>query len=106
MTTDLIDRINEVESFTRISEFMDDDDVNTALAYLIEFIANPQVNQQVAPILIVKLTAIAMKLKLIGKDYMILTKAGTDAAKKKNMYLSLSEAMMEVVGSLKYIARS
>lgn len=103
--SDIIAELNKVESFTRISDFLQDEDVDFALAQVVKLISNPNA-QSVAPILIVQLTAIATKLKMTGKDYMILTKDGSDAAKKKNLYLSLAEAIMELVGSLKYMLRA
>jgi hypothetical protein len=55
--------------------------------------------------LIVQLQAMAVKFKMQAKYYMLINKEG-EAAKKKNIYLSMAEALKDLVDSLKYLAKN
>lgn len=84
---------------------LQDPDLSEALNTVVKLISKPDIPAQVATILIVKLQAMAVKFKMQAKYYMLLNKEG-DAAKKKNIYLSLAEALKDLVDSLKYLARN
>ena len=84
---------------------LQDDDLTDALDTVIKLIAKPDMPPQVATKLIVKMQAQAVKFKMQAKYYMLLNKEG-DAAKKKNIYLSMAEALKDLVDSLKYLVKN
>jgi hypothetical protein len=83
---------------------MNDDDLTDALDTVVKLIAKPDVPTKAVAPLIVKLQAQAVKFKMQAKYYMLINKEG-EAAKKKNVYLSMSEALKDLVDSLKYLAK-
>lgn len=82
-----------------------DPDLSDALDTVIKLIAKPDVPTKAVAPLIVKLQAQAVKFKMQAKYYMIINKEG-EAGKKKNIYLSMSEALKDLVDSLKYLAKN
>src|SRR5690349_4293567 len=82
-----------------------DDDLSDALDSVIKLIAKPDVPVKAVAPLIVKLQAQAVKFKMQAKYYMLINKEG-EAAKKKNIYLSMAEALKDLVDSLKYLAKN
>jgi hypothetical protein len=84
---------------------LQDPDLADALDTVIKLIAKPDVPVKAVAPLIVKLQAQAVKFKMQAKYYMLINKEG-DAAKRKNVYLSMSEALKDLVDSLKYLAKN
>lgn len=84
---------------------LNDDDLTDALDTVIKLINKPDVPAKAVAPLIVKLQAMAVKFKMQAKYYMLINKEG-EAAKKKNIYLSMAEALKDLVDSLKYLAKN
>lgn len=84
---------------------LNDPDLSEALDIVIKLIAKPDVPAKSATALIVQLQAMAVKFKMQAKYYMLINKEG-EAAKKKNIYLSMAEALKDLVDSLKYLAKN
>lgn len=96
--------IGSVYELNQMCIELGDDDLTDALDTVIKLIAKPDVPTKAVAPLIVKLQAQAVKFKMQAKWYMLYNKEG-DSAKKKNTYLSMSEALKDLVDSLKYLAR-
>jgi hypothetical protein len=97
--------LSTVYELNQTSIEMQDDDLSQALDTVVKLIAKPDMPPQVATKLIVQLQAQAVKFKMQAKYYMLINKEG-EAAKKKNIYLSMSEALKDLVDSLKYLAKN
>jgi hypothetical protein len=82
-----------------------DPDLSQALDMVIKLISKPDVPVKTVAPLIVQLQAMAVKFKMQAKYYMLINKEG-EAAKKKNIYLSMAEALKDLVDSLKYLVRA
>ena len=104
MENNILESISEVTEFNDLSDYMQDRDLDEALALVIKLIAKPDVPAARAPELIVRLQAMSAKFAMQKRYYMTFEK-GVDASKKKNTYASASDAIDKVVDSLKYIAR-
>jgi len=102
-----IDLINKIDEFTQLHEFMQDDDLDDALAMIVKLIVKPEVPSTVAVPMIVKLSAIAAKLSIMATIYTTTQKgpAGSDNAKKKNVYYTSADALNKIVDALKYAAK-
>lgn len=83
---------------------MQDPDLTKALDTVVKLISK-DIPPATATKLIVQLQAMAAKFKMQAKYYMLINKEG-EAAKKKNIYLSMAEALKDVVDSLKYLAKN
>jgi hypothetical protein len=97
--------IGSVYELNQMCIDMGDDDLTDALDTVIKLIAKPDVPAKSVTPVIVKLQAQAVKFKMQAKYYMLINKEG-DAAKKKNVYLSMAEALKDLVDSLKYLAKN
>lgn len=100
----IFESISEVSEFNDLSKYMNDADLDEALALVIKLIVKPDVPSSKAPELIVRLQALSAKFAILKRYYMTFEK-GTEASIKKNTYASMTDAIDKVVDSLKYIAR-
>ncbi|AYB70927.1 hypothetical protein SEA_YABOI_90 [Streptomyces phage Yaboi] len=98
----LISRISE---FQEIHEFMEDEDLDKALHYVIKLMMKPDVqNPLKAQQLIIQLQAFAAKFAMLATIYSTIKKdrAGTPNNNKKNIYYTAAAELDKVVQSLKY----
>lgn len=96
-----LELVSQVQQFVDLHEFMGDDDLDTALGYVVKLIARPDVPAAKAPELIVQLQAISAKMGMMASYY---TNVGKDP-KKKNVYYSMRDNLDKLVDALKYAAR-
>lgn len=95
-----------VHELNQICIELDDEDLSDTLNTVIKLIAKPDIPSSVVVPLIVKLQAYAVSFKMKAKYYMLYNKDGVDAGKRKNTYISISEALKDLVDSLKYLAKN
>jgi hypothetical protein len=107
MAEDTLSIISKIDSFVELHEFMEDEDLDEALSAIVKLTTRPDIPQAKAIPLIVKLEAIAAKMKIQAAIYTTIKKgsSGTPNAHKKNIYYSTSEALSKLVDALKYSAR-
>ena len=91
-----------INGLSEIAEYMDDDELTTALTMIAKLIIKPDIPIQVASLEIVRLQAIAAKLSL--KATWMANVDKTDRS-KKNIYYTAAEAVNNLVSALKYIMR-
>ncbi len=103
-----IETISVITQFNDLTEFMQDEQLDRALALAIKCIAEPDVAATKAPRLIVELQAISFKFAIKAVEYATIKKdrAGTSNNHKKNIYYSTKEALDRLVDALKYAARA
>ena len=94
--------LEQLNDLSDIAEFMQDEDLTTALTMIAKLIIKPDIPIQVATLEIVRLQAIAAKLAL--KATWMANVDKTDRA-KKNIYYTAAEAINDLVSALKYIMR-
>lgn len=106
----ILELVSKVTELNDISEHMSDEDLDTALAYVVKLVANPDVPIFKVPALIVKLQAIAALCQIKAKHYQIYG-GGVDAqskklaSEKKNMYYTVSAEIDKLVAALKYYSK-
>jgi hypothetical protein len=102
-----IDLINQIDEFTELHDFMNDDDLDEAMGIIVKLIMKPEVPSTVAVPMIVKLSAIAAKLSIMATIYTTTMKgpAGSDNAKKKAVYYTAADSLNKIVDALKYAAK-
>lgn len=103
MQTSLIESLNGFAPFAEMAELMDDEQFTDALATIVKMMANPDIPPGKAPALIVKLQAYSAKFSMYGTYFINIDKKNRE---KKNIYLSLSKALDELVGAIKYTMRN
>lgn len=91
-----------INGLSEISEYMEDEDLTTALTMIAKLIVKPDIPIQVATLEIVRLQAIAAKLSLKATWMANVDKANRA---KKNIYYTSAEAVGDLVSALKYITR-
>jgi len=99
-----IELISQITEFNDIKEFMQDEDLDEALALIIKLIAKPHVNAMQVPDLINKMQSLAAKFAVMSRFYTTFEKGG-DSSKKKNVYYTAEDAINKIVDALKYSAR-
>lgn len=100
------DILTEMKEFVKISETMEDPELDEALRYIIKLIEKPDIPAKAAVTVIVKLEALAAKFAFAQAYYKTFGKAGTDERYKKDVYYTAREATVRLVDSLKYIVRA
>jgi hypothetical protein len=91
-----------VNGLSEIADFMNDEELTTALTFVAKVILKPDIPLNVATIEIVRLQAIAAKMSLKA-TWMVNVEKGDRA--KKNIYFTAAEAINDLVSALKYITR-
>ena len=94
--------IDMVNGLADIADFMEDEELTTALTTIAKLILKPDIPLNVATIEIVRLQAIAAKMAFKA-TWMANVDKGDRA--KKNIYFTAAAAISELVAALKYIAR-
>lgn len=94
--------IDSINGLAEIADFMQDEELTTALAMVAKLILKPEMPFQVAVLEIVRLQAISAKMALKA-TWMVNVDKGDRA--KKNIYFTAHEAINDLVAALKYIIR-
>jgi hypothetical protein len=94
--------LDMVNGLAEIAEFMEDEELTTALTMIAKLIIKPDIPMQVATIEIVRLQAIASKLALKATW---MANVDKNNRAKKNIYYTAAESVNNLVSALKYIMR-
>lgn len=102
-----IDYINQISEFSDIHEFMNDAELDEALALIVKIMQKPDVPPMQAVPLIAKLQAMSAKFAILATYYTTIMKGPTGSQNnmKKNVYYTTKEALDKLVEALKYSAR-
>jgi len=92
--------IDMVNGLSEIADYMQDEELTTALTMIAKIIVKPDVPIQVASLEIVRLQAIAAKMSF--KATWMANVDKSDRA-KKNIYFTAAQAINDLVSALKYI---
>jgi len=91
-----------INGLTEIADYMNDEELTTALAFIAKIIIKPDIPMNVATVEIVRLQAIAAKMSFKA-TWMANVEKGDRA--KKNIYFTAAESINNLVSALKYITR-
>lgn len=94
--------IEMVNGLSEIADFMQDEELTTALTFIAKVILKPDIPLNVATVEIVRLQAIAAKMSFKATW---LTNVDKSDKAKKNIYYTAAEAINDLVSALKYIIR-
>jgi hypothetical protein len=91
-----------INGLSEISDYMEDEDLTTALTMIAKLIIKPDIPIQVATLEIVRLQAIAAKLSLKATW---MANVDKNNRAKKNIYYTAAESVNSLVSALKYITK-
>lgn len=91
-----------INGLSDIAEYMEDEELTTALTFIAKIIVKPDIPLNVATVEIVRLQAIAAKMSLKATWMANVDKSDRG---KKNIYYTAAEAINNLVSALKYIIR-
>ncbi len=91
-----------INGLSDIAEYMEDEELTTALTFIAKIIVKPDIPLNVATVEIVRLQAIAAKMSLRATWMANVDKSDRG---KKNIYYTAAEAINNLVSALKYIIR-
>lgn len=94
--------IDMINGLSEIAEYMQDEELTTALTFIAKVIIKPDIPLTVATVEIVRLQAIAAKMSF--KATWMANVDKNDRA-KKNIYFTAAESINNLVSALKYITR-
>ena len=94
--------IDMVNGLSEIAEYMNDEELTTALTMIAKLIVKPDIPPHVASLEIVRLQAIAAKMAFKATW---MTNVDKSDRGKKNIYYTAAEAINDLVSALKYIMR-
>lgn len=94
--------LDMVNGLAEIAEYMNDEELTTALTMIAKLIVKPDIPINVAHIEIVRLQAIAAKMAFKATW---LTNVDKSDRSKKNIYYTAAESINNLVSALKYITR-
>ncbi len=94
--------IDSINGLAEIAEYMNDEELNTALTFIAKVILKPDIPLNIVTVEIVRLQAIAAKMAFKATWMANVDKSDRG---KKNLYYTASEAINNLVSALKYIAR-
>ena len=94
--------IDMVNGLAEIADYMEDEELTTALTFIAKTILKPDIPMNVVTIEIVRLQAIAAKMSLKATWMANVDKSDRS---KKNIYYTAAEAINDLVSALKYIMR-
>ncbi len=102
-----LELINSITEFNDLHEYMNDAQLDRALAVIVKLLLNPDVPAAKAPHLIIELQAMSTKFAMMASYYSTIAKdkAGTANNNKKNIYYSAKESIDKLVDALKYVVR-
>lgn len=94
--------IDMVNGLAEIADYMDDEELTTALTFIAKIIIKPDIPLNVATVEIVRLQAIAAKMAFKATWMANVDKSDRG---KKNLYYTAAESINNLVSALKYITR-
>lgn len=94
--------IDMVNGLAEIADYMEDEELTTALTFIAKIIIKPDIPLNVATVEIVRLQAIAAKMAFKATWMANVDKSDRG---KKNLYYTAAEAINNLVSALKYITR-
>lgn len=94
--------IDMVNGLAEIADYMQDEELTTALTFIAKIIIKPDIPLNVAHIEIVRLQAIAAKMAFKATWMANVDKSDRG---KKNLYYTAAESINSLVSALKYITR-
>ena len=100
-----LELVSLVTEMNDIHTFMDDSDLDAAMAALIKLKMNSNLKPSTAQRLIVELQAYAAIFAFKATYYATIGKSGADESHKKNVYYTAKEAINLMVNSLKFTAK-
>lgn len=102
-----LDYINQVTEFNDIHEFMNDPELDEAMAIIVKIMMKPDIPSVQAVALIGKLQAMSVKFAVLATYYTTVAKgpSGSINNTKKNVYYTMKDSIDKMVDALKYVAR-
>ena len=102
-----LDYISQVTEFNDLHEFMEDKELDEALAIIVKIMMKPDIPSVQAVALIGKLQAMSAKFAVLATYYTTIAKgpSGSVNNTKKNVYYTMKESIDKIVDALKYLAR-
>jgi hypothetical protein len=94
--------IEMVNGLAEIADFMQDEELTSALTTIAKLIVRPDIPLNVATVEIVRLQAIAAKMAFRA-TWMVNVEKGN--REKKNIYFTAHQAITDLVSALKYIVK-
>jgi len=102
----VVELVSKVTVFNDLSELLQDEDVDAALARVVKLIAKPDVPFAAVIPLIVELQSLSAKFGIMARYYTSFGDSkNKEEMKRKALYYTLNEEISKLADALKYAAR-
>lgn len=102
-----LELVSEITELNDIHEFMQDDDVDRAMDLVVKaYMSKGKIPPHQATHLVIELQGLSSKFAILSTYYSGIGKAGTNEAKKKNIYFTLKEQTARLSDALKYASKA
>jgi hypothetical protein len=100
--------VSEITELNELSSYIQDEQVDKAMEKVVQLVVNPVAAADNPAKLIVGLQALSAVFAMKATYYKTLDtgRTGSDQAKKKNIYYTMSDSLDRLVDALKYMART
>ncbi len=95
----VLDYVSEVDELFEIHKFMEDENVDTALALVVKLTQNPEVTHTLMGQIVTKLQSLSAEMQLKAKYY---TRLDTTQAVKKDFYYTLADVLDKLAAAVKH----
>jgi len=104
----ILEYISQVTEINDTSLYMEDKQLDEAMALVIKIMLKPELPSVVIPDLIVQLEAMAALFSIKKTYYATIDrgKVGTEQSNRKNIYHSVSESLARISDAMKYKSRA
>lgn len=104
----ILEYISQVTEINDTSKYMEDEQLDKAMAMVIKIMMKPDLPSVVIPDLIVQLEAMAAVFSMKRTYYATIDrgKVGTEQSNRKNIYHTVAESLARISDAMKYKARS
>ncbi len=105
LSDDLLGYLESIKEFKWLSDFLEDTEVDIALAKVVKCINKPEVPSEQLRSIIVQLQGISFHAQVKSKMYKTVWKTEENARQKYELYHSIYSGLNEFVQALKYQAK-
>lgn len=98
----MLKTISDIQEFNDISELLQDEQVDQALQFVVELLADPTSVAQRGPLGVVILEGLAAKFAIQARYYTTVDKS---QPQRKNVYYTMAEQMHSLAAAMKYVVK-
>jgi hypothetical protein len=102
---EIVELVSAVTELNDASEFLQDEDIDLALATIVRLCAKPNLPPNVAAPLVVQTQALSSKFAMQAKNIILFGDKREDTKTRKNVFFNISAELEKISQALKYLVK-